>query len=128
MARMLTVGAAQLGPISREEPRAAVVDRLIALLAQAGGKGCRLVVFPELALTTFFPRWYMEEQAEVDEFFERDMPGKETRRLFDEAARRGIGFHLGYAELTEDAGGNWAGEPARARRFNGRVQRQQIGL
>ena len=30
--------------------------------------GCQLVVFPELALTTFFPRWYMEDPAELDAF------------------------------------------------------------
>ena len=30
--------------------------------------GCGFVVFPELALTTFFPRWYMEDQAEIDAF------------------------------------------------------------
>ena len=45
----------------------------------------RLVVFPELALTTFFPRWYFENQAEVDAFFERAMPGPETQPLFDAA-------------------------------------------
>ena len=38
MSRVITVGAAQLGPIAR---------------------GCDLGVFPELALTTFFPRWWM---------------------------------------------------------------------
>ena len=31
MERYLTVGAAQLGPIGRKEPRKQVVDRLIAL-------------------------------------------------------------------------------------------------
>jgi hypothetical protein len=62
------------------------------------------VVFPELALTTFFPRWYMPDQREVDSFFEREMPGPETRPLFDEAKTLGVGFSLGYAELTP--GGN----------------------
>lgn len=56
MARALTVGAAQLGPIARGESRPDVVKRLLALLAQAHARGCELVVFPELALTTFFPR------------------------------------------------------------------------
>jgi predicted amidohydrolase len=110
MARMITVGAAQLGPIARSENRGQVVTRLLALLGEAHGRGCDLVVFPELALTTFFPRWWMEDQAEVDAFFEREMPGPETRPLFDEARRLGLGFCLGYAELSVEGG--------RTRRYN----------
>jgi predicted amidohydrolase len=102
--RTITVGAAQLGPIARRESRSDVVKRLLAHLHEAKARGCDLVVFPELALTTFFPRWYMEDQEEVDRFFERDMPGPETRPLFDEARRLGLGFCLGYAELTRDNG------------------------
>jgi predicted amidohydrolase len=104
MARVITVGAAQLGPIARSESRGLVVKRLLDLLRQAQGRGCDLVVFPELALTTFFPRWWMEDQAEIDAFFEREMPGPETRPLFDEAARLGMAFCLGYAELIREAG------------------------
>jgi len=104
MARVITVGAAQLGPIARNESRGLVVKRLLDLLGQAQGHGCDLVVFPELALTTFFPRWWMEDQAEIDAFFEREMPGSETRPLFDEAARLGMAFCLGYAELVRDDG------------------------
>lgn len=105
MPRIITVGAAQLGPIARNESRTDVVKRLRALLGQAQGRGCDLVVFPELALTTFFPRWWMEDQAEIDAFFEREMPGPETQPLFDEAARRGLAFCLGYAELIREGGG-----------------------
>jgi N-carbamoyl-D-amino-acid hydrolase len=104
MARVITVGAAQLGPIARSESRGLVVKRLLDLLRQAQGRGCDLVVFPELALTTFFPRWWMEDQAEIDAFFEREMPGPETRPVFDEAARLGIAFCLGYAELICEGG------------------------
>ena len=104
MSRTLTVGAAQLGPNSRADDRPAVVRRLIDLMRQAHGKGARLVVFPELALTTFFPRWYMEDQAEIDAYFEAEMPGPETRPLFAEARRLGVGFYLGYAELAQEGG------------------------
>jgi len=104
MARVITVGAAQLGPIARNESRGLVVKRLLDLLGQAQGRGCDLVVFPELALTTFFPRWWMEDQAEIDAFFEREMPGPETRPLFEEAARLGMAFCLGYAELIQEGG------------------------
>jgi N-carbamoyl-D-amino-acid hydrolase len=104
MARLITVGAAQLGPIARQESRGLVVKRLLDLLGQAQGRGCDLVVFPELALTTFFPRWWMADQAEIDAFFEQEMPGPETRPLFDEATRLGIAFCLGYAELIRAGG------------------------
>jgi predicted amidohydrolase len=104
MARVITVGAAQLGPIQRADSRSAVVERLCAMMRTAHDKGCDLVVFPELALTTFFPRWYVEDQAEADAWFEIAMPGDETRRLFNLAAEFKIAFHLGYAERTEEGG------------------------
>jgi predicted amidohydrolase len=99
---LITVGAAQLGPIQRADSRPQVVKRLLDLLHQAKAHGCDLVVFPELALTTFFPRWWMADQAEIDAFFEREMPGPETLPLFDEARRLSIGFCLGYAELVTE--------------------------
>jgi N-carbamoyl-D-amino-acid hydrolase len=104
MARRLTAAVAQLGPIHLADGRDAVVGRLIALLREARGRGASFVVFPELALTTFFPRWWMTDQAEIDRFFEREMPSRETRPLFDLAAELRVGFCLGYAELTREAG------------------------
>jgi predicted amidohydrolase len=101
VSRPLTIAAAQLGPIARDETRAEVVERLLELLRTATSRGAELVVFPELALTTFFPRWDLPDD-ELLTFFEREMPGPDTRVLFDEAARLGVGFHLGYAELTPD--------------------------
>jgi predicted amidohydrolase len=119
MPRIVTVGAAQLGPIARSEPRASVVDRMIALMEDAGRHGCDLVVFPELALTTFFPRWYLPQQHEIDAYFEREMPGPQTRRLFDAAAKLGLGFYLGYAELAQQDG--------RTRRFNTAITVDRAG-
>jgi N-carbamoyl-D-amino-acid hydrolase len=104
MSRIVTVGAAQLGPIQRVDDRKSVVARMIVLMRQAASHGCDLVVFPELALTTFFPRWFMEDQAEVDSFFERVMPSSETQPLFDEAKKLKLAFSLGFAELTVEAG------------------------
>ncbi len=101
MPRIVTVGAAQLGPIQRDDSRAAVVERLIALLRDGARHGCDLVVFPELALTTFFPRWFVSDIAEADHFYERSMPNADTQPLFDDARRLGVGFCLGYAHLTD---------------------------
>ncbi len=74
-----------MGPIQKADSRAQTVERMIVLLDEAKAKGCTLVVYPELALTTFFPRWYIEDQAEVDTWFEREMPGPDTQPLFDRA-------------------------------------------
>ncbi|MFL5267543.1 MAG: N-carbamoyl-D-amino-acid hydrolase [Stellaceae bacterium] len=104
MARKLTAAVAQLGPIHLADSRASVVRRLMAMMREAHGAGARFVVFPELALTTFFPRWWMTDQKEVDRFFEREMPSAETRPLFDLAKDLEVGFYLGYAELTEEKG------------------------
>jgi len=113
MARIVTVGAAQMGPIARTDSRGEVVARLLALMRQAAAHGCDLVVFPELALTTFFPRWYFERQEDIDAFFEREMPSAATQPLFDAARALRIGFCLGYAELTVEDG--------RTRRFNASI-------
>ena len=104
MSRVITVGAAQLGPIQRADTRAVVIKRMIDLLRAAKSNGCDLVVFPELALTTFFPRWFMEDQREIDSFFERQMPSGDTAPLFDAARAAGIAFSFGFAELLEHDG------------------------
>jgi len=104
MARSIVIGAAQLGPIAKNETRASAVSRMIKLMEEAKDKGVQLIVFPELALTTFFPRWFMEDQAEIDSYFETVMPGPDTKPLFDAAKKLAMGFHLGYAERIQENG------------------------
>jgi N-carbamoyl-D-amino-acid hydrolase len=104
MSRKLNAAVAQLGPIHLADSRGSVIRRLMAMMREAHGRGARFVVFPELALTNFFPRWWMTDQAEIDRFFEREMPNVETRPLFDLAKELGVGFYLGYAELTQEQG------------------------
>ncbi len=110
MSRTIVVGAAQLGPIARAEPREAVVVRMRTLLDHAARRGCDLVCYPELALTTFFPRWYMPDWDEVDTFFETEMPNAATAPLFERAKSLGIAISFGYAEKTVVDG--------KVRRFN----------
>ncbi len=97
--REIIVGVAQMGPIQKSDSRTDAAGRMIALLSQAKARGCGFVVFPELALTTFFPRWVFNRgDAELETFFEDMMPGPDTQPLFDVAAEAKIGFYLGYAE------------------------------
>ena len=100
MSRLLNVAAAQLGPVQRTDDRKSVVARLLELLREAHSKKVELVVFPELALTTFFPRWFVDDITQADHWYETEMPSAITKPLFDEAKKLNIGFCLGYAELT----------------------------
>ena len=104
MARVLKVAAGQLGPIQRADSRDSAVARLLELMREAHGAGCQFIVFPELALTTFFPRWYMEDQEEVDRYFEAQMPNPAVQPLFDASRQFQMGFYLGYAELCQENG------------------------
>jgi predicted amidohydrolase len=89
MTRQLTVAAAQLGPIQKSEGREVAVGRMVRLMERAHARGVQLVVFPELALTTFFPRHWHENKAEADHWFEAAMPSNVTA-------------HLGYAEIADE--------------------------
>lgn len=101
MTRVLRVAAAQMGPTQKADSRARTLGRMIALLEQAAAAGATLVVFPELAFTTFFPRWLLAGEA-LDAFFERAMPNADVQPLFDRAKALGVGFYVGYAELTPE--------------------------
>lgn len=101
MSRTLILAGAQMGPVQRADPRPRTLDRLVALLEQAARGGARLVVFPELALTTFFPRWLLDDAA-LDGFFEDAMPNPGCQTLFDRARELGVGFYLGFAERTPE--------------------------
>jgi predicted amidohydrolase len=91
-----------MGPNSRTDPRERILGRMIALLEEAAGRGAKLVVFPELAFTTFFPRWLYEREADLLAHFESAMPNARVQALFDRARALGAGFYVGYAELTNE--------------------------
>lgn len=109
----MTIAAAQSGPVARSNDRTDVVERLITQMRQAYQQGCQLIVFTECALTAFFPHWWIDDERELDAWFEQQMPGPDTQPLFDEAARLQMGFHLGYAELASVDG--------RKKRFNSSI-------
>lgn len=95
--RPLRVAAAQMGPNQEHASRAAVVDRMIALAQQAADARVDLVVFPELALTSYFPK---DIRDDVDRLFDDAMPNPTVAPLFDCTRAAGLTFCFGYAEQT----------------------------
>jgi predicted amidohydrolase len=85
MPRILTVAVAQLGPIPRAQSRQDVTARLLALMEDAARMGTDLIVYPEAALTAFFPHWTITDDDELDSWFEREMPNPAVQPLFDAA-------------------------------------------
>lgn len=101
--RQFKIAGIQVGPIARNAKREDTVKRLCGLLNKAADQGAILAVFPELTLTTFFPKWLIETQEEVDSYFEKgDITKGPCKPLFELSKERKIGFYLGYAELTDD--------------------------
>lgn len=100
--KTLALGVAQVGGIQPSESKAEVVSRLVGLLSEAQSRGAEFVVFPELTLTTFFPRYWAENNTQMDRYYEKSMPNDDTQALFDKARELDVGFYLGYAEVTED--------------------------
>ncbi|MDQ2092952.1 N-carbamoyl-D-amino-acid hydrolase [Rhodalgimonas zhirmunskyi] len=101
MTKMM-IGGAQIGGIQKDESREQVVARMMALMDQAHEQGVKFLVFPEMTLTTFFPRFYVEDRAEFDHWFETQMPNPAVQPLFDKARDYAMGFTFGYCELTPE--------------------------
>jgi hypothetical protein len=115
MSRVIRIAAAQMGATQKADPRERTLGRMLSLMEAAAAQGATLVVFPELAFTTFFPRWLIDDEA-LDGYFERSMPNPSVRQLFDRARELGVGFYTGYAELTPQG-----------RRFNAAILVQPDG-
>ncbi|GAA5820309.1 hypothetical protein JCM3770_004041 [Rhodotorula araucariae] len=107
MVRTLRVAAAQVGRIDRGTPRAAVIRRLNALLDEAAAAKVKLAVFPETAFSTFFPRYWIEDQTEIASYFEKEPAEgiahcESVKAFFNKAKELGIDVAIGYGEETPD--------------------------
>ncbi|WVQ92942.1 hypothetical protein IAU59_000003 [Kwoniella sp. CBS 9459] len=107
MARSLKVAAAQVGAVHRTTSRAEVLARLIKLVEDAASQGVKLVVFPETTFTTFFPRYYIEDDNELATYYEYETeetgPVTQTRNVkefFARAKALGVDVQIGYGEDT----------------------------
>jgi predicted amidohydrolase len=96
------LAVAQVGGIQPSDSKPEVVARLTGLLREAHARGAEFVVFPELTLTTFFPRYWADSNSDMDANYESAMPNDDVAPLFEASRELGVGFYLGYAELTPD--------------------------
>jgi predicted amidohydrolase len=95
MARYVKIGAAQMGPNNEGTSREEIVDRMLGLLEQAIGEGVEILAYPEMALTTYFPKRIRDD---YDQFFETEVPPKAVEPLIRKAAQAGIACHIGFCE------------------------------
>ncbi|KAL8280408.1 hypothetical protein RQP46_007056 [Phenoliferia psychrophenolica] len=109
MSRTLRVAAIQVGRVDRSTPRPVVVARLTSLLVSAAAQGVQLAVFPETTFSTFFPRYFIESDAELAAYFEKepasgisDVQDADTRAFFAKAKELGVDVVIGYGEETPE--------------------------
>lgn len=93
--RTIKVAAAQMGPNNETADRSEIVGRMLLMMEQAIYEHVDILVYPELALTTYFPKRVRDD---YDQFFEEEMPNASVAKLFNRAEESGISFHMGYAE------------------------------
>ncbi|CAH0023731.1 unnamed protein product [Clonostachys rhizophaga] len=105
--RVITVAAAQLGPArSLDTPRQETLGRMVALLDEAAKAGVRLVVYPELAFTKFFPSHIIEDPDKLAGYFEPTSQAKPMQSSTRPTANElGVDVSFGFGErFTSEAG------------------------
>src|SRR5881394_4156260 len=95
MPRYLKVAAARLGPNNEGTSREEIVERMLRLLAEAAREGVELIAYPEMALTTYFPK---KIRPDFDQFFETEVPPKALEPLLRRAAEGRVAVHVGFCE------------------------------
>src|SRR5262245_9248865 len=98
MARYVKLAAAQMGPNNEGTSREEIVDRMRGLLEQAVVEGVEILAYPEMALTTYFPKRVRDD---FDQFFETEVPPKATEPLLRRAAQGRVAVHLGFCEKAD---------------------------
>src|SRR5262249_34458745 len=98
MPRYIKVAAAQMGPNQDGTPREAIVERMLGLLEQAIRDDVEIIVYPEMALTTYFPK---RIRTDFDQFFETEVPPKALEPLLRRAAEKRVAVHVGFCEKAD---------------------------
>ncbi|KAI5474758.1 N-carbamoyl-D-amino acid hydrolase [Pseudohyphozyma bogoriensis] len=107
MARILRVAAVQVGRVDRGTPTEQVLARLNALLDKAAANKVKLAVFPETTFSTFFPRYYITNEAELSSYFLKEPStgishADAVASFFAKAKSLGIDVVIGYGEETPE--------------------------
>jgi predicted amidohydrolase len=71
---------------------------MLALLDAAAREGVELIVYPEMALTTYFPKRIRQD---FDQFFETEVPPKALEPLLRRAAEARVAVHAGFCEKAD---------------------------
>lgn len=75
---------------------------MMNLMKKAALHSCDVIVFPELALTSFFPYFYLPREQTLLRFFEKTpIECGVAQPLFQYAQELGIGLGFGFAEYVE---------------------------
>lgn len=92
-----------MGATHRADSRTKTLDRMLSLLDQAAAQSAEVVLFPELAFTTFFARYFIPDEEELDKFFEHGdvLTNPNTEPLFSKARNLGVDIYVGFGEATE---------------------------
>ncbi|PWY65464.1 carbon-nitrogen hydrolase [Aspergillus eucalypticola CBS 122712] len=103
MPRTVRLAAAQMGTTNKWSSREETLNRMILLLKDAATQGAKLVLFPEIAFTTFFPRYLILDEAEIEDWFEHGdiLTAPRTKALFDTAHDLAVDIIVGFAEATD---------------------------
>ena len=103
MTRSIRIAAAQIGATHLRDERSKTLNRMLALLDKAVSQGAELVLFPETAFTTFFPRYLINDPDELSSFFEHGdvTTSPNAAPLFQKARDLGVDIAVGFAESTD---------------------------
>jgi predicted amidohydrolase len=93
-----------MGATHRSDPRSKTLDRMLKLLSEAASQGAELVLFPETAFTTFFPRYLINDADELASWFEHGEVTKSPNAapFFEKASSLGVDVSVGFAEAADN--------------------------
>ncbi|HYB40546.1 MAG TPA: nitrilase-related carbon-nitrogen hydrolase [Candidatus Methylomirabilis sp.] len=98
MPRHIKIAAAQMGPNNEGSSREEIVERMLGLLDRAVEDRVELIAYPEMALTTYFPKRIRKD---FDQFFETEVPPKCLEPLLRRAAEARVAVHVGFCEKAD---------------------------
>src|SRR5260370_2338396 len=105
MPRYVKVAAAQMGPNNEGTSREEIVERMQGLLERAVAEDVEILAYPEMALTTYFPKRVRDD---FDQFFETEMPPKALSPLLQRASEARIACHLVFSYKDQERNSNTA--------------------